>query len=202
MTLKINRKEVDSIKKSEQQQRKTVKMNGRSCELIHANGDLLLQNQQKGWWTIGLINGLHKYMTAETFGYKLNANGTSLKKKQLWTLEPSNTGESEYLKMHLSQSIWWNDFSYKKRKVKCLYWLWFLLLYSMKTWSNNNFHLTTWRRFAHRKQNSRVVGLRETDVIANRRLLTWRYAIAFFLRLPLYANWDEDTGGNWSLSTF
>ena len=60
-----------------------------------SNGDILSQNQQRGWWTIVIINGAHKYMTGETFGFKLNGNGASLKKKQLWTLEPSSTGESE-----------------------------------------------------------------------------------------------------------
>ncbi|XP_055303663.1 protein singed [Sitodiplosis mosellana] len=81
-------------------------MNGSSFEFIHTNGDMLSHNQQKGWWTIGLINGQHKYMTAETFGYKLNANGASLKKKQMWTLEPSSTGESIiYLRSHLGKYL-------------------------------------------------------------------------------------------------
>lgn len=83
-------------------------MNGHSNGELNGCGDLLTQNQQKGCWTIGLINSKYRYLTAETFGYKINANGASLKKKQMWTLEPdvSNLGDSLiYLRSHLDKYL-------------------------------------------------------------------------------------------------
>lgn len=44
--------------------------------------------------TVGLVNGKHRYLTAEAFGFKVNSNGQQLKRRQQWTIEPfpENTG--------------------------------------------------------------------------------------------------------------
>ncbi|XP_023712701.1 protein singed [Cryptotermes secundus] len=78
-----------------------VDLNGSGSELIS-------QNLPKGCWTIGLINSKFRYLTAETFGFKINGNGASLKKKQIWTLEPSSATGNEstiYLKSHLDKYL-------------------------------------------------------------------------------------------------
>jgi len=54
-------------------------------------------------WTMGLINSAGKYLTAETFQFKLTANGTSMRKKQIFTLE--RAGDNIALKSCLGRYL-------------------------------------------------------------------------------------------------
>ena len=49
-------------------------------------------------WTAGFINASHRYLTAESFQFKVNANAQSLRKKQIWILEKIDDDEQIALK--------------------------------------------------------------------------------------------------------
>lgn len=57
-------------------------------------------------WNLGLINhATKKYLTLETFGFKLNVDGTSMKKKQMWTLEQDEGSQICYFRSHLKRYL-------------------------------------------------------------------------------------------------
>lgn len=57
-------------------------------------------------WTLGLLNNASKkYLTLETFGFKLNVDGVSMKKKQIWTLEQDQGSDICYFRSHLNRYL-------------------------------------------------------------------------------------------------
>ena len=55
--------------------------------------------------SLDLNHNILNFYSAETFGYRINANGKSLRNKQVWTLTPSGDGESVILKSHLDRYV-------------------------------------------------------------------------------------------------
>merc|ERR1719334_2504897 len=83
----------------------TVSNGDTNGENGHSNGHSQSPVLEKGSWTIGLINSKYKYLSAETFGFKINANGKAMKKKQVWILEPYGDGDSICLRSHLHKFL-------------------------------------------------------------------------------------------------
>lgn len=54
-------------------------------------------------WSFGLRASSGKYLTAESFGYRINCNGGSLKKKQIFHLEMD--GSDCYIRTHLNRYL-------------------------------------------------------------------------------------------------
>ena len=57
-------------------------------------------------WKVGLVNHAGKYLTAETFGFKINAASSTFRKKQMWTIE-QEPGEEDtvYLRSHINRYL-------------------------------------------------------------------------------------------------
>jgi fascin 1/2 len=56
-------------------------------------------------WSFGLINAAGKYLTAETFGFRINCNAGALKRKQIWFLEADASSDKVYFRSSLGRYL-------------------------------------------------------------------------------------------------
>ncbi len=69
----------------------------------------------KGCWTVGLMNSKFKYLSAETFGFRINANGKALMKKQVRVNFVLAHLRTQVAKKHANEAR-----NMKMQKYKCL----------------------------------------------------------------------------------
>jgi len=57
-------------------------------------------------WKVGLINYQGKYLTAESFGFNINAAAMAMRRKQLWIVEQDlNEDDTVYVRSHLGRYL-------------------------------------------------------------------------------------------------
>jgi fascin 1/2 len=57
-------------------------------------------------WSFGLRNGANKYLTAETFGFRLATAASIMKKKQIWFLEQGDGDDHVFVRSHLNRFLY------------------------------------------------------------------------------------------------